>query len=251
MHGRGNDGRLQGKFALVTGAAQGIGRAIAEAFVAQGARVVACDINAGKLAELPDSAALERMELDVTDEAAIDRAAARLSADNVLVNCAGYVATGSILTASRKDLDRCHVMNVGSVFSMTKAFVPSMIEHGGGSIINIASVVSTVKTATERCAYATSKGAVIALTRSVALDLINQGVRCNCISPGTVHTPSLDDRMAAFADPEDAMRRFVARQPLQRLGTSEEIAAVAILLASDEAAFMTGSNIVIDGGFSL
>lgn len=134
---------------------------------------------------------------------------------------------------------------------MTKAFVPGMIELGGGSIVNIAPVVSTVRAATERCAYAASKGAVIALTYSIAKDLIEQAIRCNCISPGTVHTPSLDQRIAALADPDEAMRLFVARQPMNRLGTAQEIAAVAVLLASDEAAFMTGSNLVVDGGFTL
>lgn len=244
-------GRLQGKIALVTGAAQGIGRATVEALVGEGARVIAADINPDRLKELAQISAIEPCTLDVTNEAMIVAAARRYREVGVLVNCAGFVASGSILTASRADLDRCYGLNVGSVFSMAKAFLPAMIERRDGAIINIASVVSTVKAAKDRCAYATSKGAVIALTKSMALDLIDKGIRCNSISPGTVHTPSLDERMAAQPDPIEAMRQFVARQPLGRLGTAQEIAAVVALLAGDEARFMTGSNIVIDGGFSL
>lgn len=244
-------GRLRGKVALVTGAGQGIGRATVDAFVAEGARVIAADINPDLLRELPRTAAIEPCELNVTNEAMIASAAGRYPEVGVLVNCAGFVASGSIITASRADLDRCYQLNVGSVFSMSQAFVPAMIERGEGAIINIASVVSTVKTAKDRCAYAASKGAVIALTKSMALDLIDKGIRCNSVSPGTVHTPSLDERMAVHPDPVEALRQFVARQPLRRLGTAQEIAAVVVLLASDEARFMTGSNIVIDGGFSL
>jgi 2-keto-3-deoxy-L-fuconate dehydrogenase len=207
-------------------------------------------LNLNKLKEL-ESSAVKVLRLDVTDEAAIEAAAHAHRDVNVLINCAGYVASGSILTALRKDLDNCYRLNVGSVFSMTRAFAPAMVERSNGVIINIASVVSTIKAAPDRCAYATSKGAVIALTKSAALDLIKTGVRCNAISPGTVHTPSLDERMAAFADPQEAMRQFVGRQPLGRLGTAVEIAAAAVYLASDESAFMTGSNVVIDGGFSL
>lgn len=244
-------GRLDGKVALVTGAAQGIGRAIVEAYAAEGARVIAADINSAKLHQLPEHPAVEVCTLDVTDEAAIQAAAHRHREVNVLVNCAGYVATGSVLTASREDLECSYRLNVGSVFSMTQAFLPAMLERKSGSIINIASVVSTIKAAPNRCAYAASKGAVIALTKSIALDLIKRGIRCNSISPGTVHTPSLDERLAALPDPGEAMRQFVNRQPLGRLGRASEIAAAAVLLASEEACFMTGSNLVIDGGFSL
>lgn len=243
--------RLRGEVAFVTGGAQGIGRAIVEAFVVQGARVIASDINRDKLSALPNSPLIDVYPLDVTDEHAVQIAAQQHPEVSILVNCAGYVATGSILTATRDDFDRSYRINTASVFSMTRAFLPPMLERKQGTIINIASVVSTVKAAANRCAYAASKGAVIALTKSIALDLIKHGIRCNSISPGTVHTPSLDDRMAALPDSDGAMRQFVARQPLGRLGTSNEIAAVAVLLASDEAAFMTGSNVVIDGGFSL
>ena len=243
--------RLQGKTALVTGAAQGIGRAIVEAFAAEGARVIATDVNPDKLQELPKQAAIELQALDVTDEAGIRATAQRHRDVNVLVNCAGYVAAGTILKATREDLDRSYRLNIVSVFLMTQAFLPAMVERKDGAIVNIASVVSTIKMAPDRCVYSASKAAVLALTKSVALDFIKQGIRCNSISPGTVHTPSLDERMAAFADPAQALQQFVDRQPLGRLGTAQEIAAAAVLLASDEAAFMTGSNLVIDGGFSL
>jgi 2-keto-3-deoxy-L-fuconate dehydrogenase len=243
--------RLEAKVALVTGAAQGIGRAIVDSFAAEGARVIAADINLDKLRELPKHTAIEACRLDITDEIAIRAAAQRYRDVNVLVNCAGYVAAGSVLTASKEDLDHCYRLNVGSVFSMAQAFLPAMLERKKGSIINIASVVSTVKAANDRCPYAASKGAVIALTKSIALDFIREGIRCNAISPGTVHTPSLDERMATQAEPEQALRQFMGRQPMGRLGEAREIAALAVLLASDEALFMTGTNIVIDGGFSL
>jgi 2-keto-3-deoxy-L-fuconate dehydrogenase len=243
--------RLERKVAFVTGAAQGIGRAIVDAFAAQGARVIAADINSNKLAELASPPAIEVCALDVTDDGALRAVAQRHPEVNVIVNCVGYVASGSIITASREDLDRSYRLNVASVFSVTQAFLPAMLNRKHGTVINIASVVSTVKSAVDRCAYAASKGAVIAMTKSIALDLISHGIRCNSISPGTVHTPSLDERLAASPDPAAAMRQFVGRQPLGRLGTASEIAAVAVLLASEEAGFMTGSNVVIDGGFSL
>jgi 2-keto-3-deoxy-L-fuconate dehydrogenase len=244
-------GRLSGKTAVVTGAAQGIGRAIVKTFAVEGATVIATDLNLTKLLELSKRPSIEIHVLDVTDQAAVQNAAHRYQETNVLVNCVGYVATGSILHASRADLDLSYQLNVGSIFSMTQAFLPAMLERQSGSIINIASVVSSIKAAVDRCVYATSKGAVIALTKSIALDFIKKGIRCNSISPGTVHTPSLDERMSVFHDPDEAMRNFIGRQPLGRLGKTEEIAAAAVLLASDEARYMTGSNIVIDGGFSL
>jgi 2-keto-3-deoxy-L-fuconate dehydrogenase len=222
-----------------------------EAFAAEGARVIASDINTSGLLELLPHAAIEICTLDVTDDVAIRAVAHRHREVNVLVNCAGYVAAGSILTTSCEELEHSYRLNVGSVFSVTQAFLPAMLERKNGCIINIASVVSTIKAAPDRCVYAASKGAVIALTKSIALDLIKQGIRCNSISPGTVHTPSLDERMAAFSNGKEAMQQFIDRQPLGRLGRAAEIAAVAVLLASNEADFMTGSDLVIDGGFSL
>lgn len=243
--------RLRGKIAFVTGAARGIGLAVTETFLAEGARVIAADNNQQALSRLTDTPALEICYLDVTDEQAIKAASRKYDDVELLVNCAGYVAQGSIFQASRADVEHSYLMNVMSVFSMTQAFVPKMMERERGSIINIASVVSTVKAAADRCAYATSKGAVIALTKSVAFDLVRYGVRCNAISPGTVESPSLEERIAAAPDPEAARRSLISRQPLGRLGKPHEIAAVAALLASDEAGFITGTNIVIDGGFSL
>ena len=244
-------GRLAGKTCLVTGAAQGIGRSISEAFLAEGARVIATDLRPAALLALPDGERLIRMGLDVTQAEDARRAAAAHPDVNVLVNCAGYVAQGALLECTPEDFDRSLSINVSSIFTLTRAFLPSMIERKDGSIINIASVASSVMAPPNRLAYGASKAAVIGLTMSVARDYAAAGVRCNAISPGTVDTPSLHDRMAATGDAEVARRAFIARQLNGRLGTPEEVAAVAVLLASDEARFMTGANIVIDGGMSL
>ena len=239
-------GRLAGKTCFITGAAQGIGRSIADSFASEGARVIASDLR------VPDAAGLaERLELDVTDEQAVLRAAAAFPDVSVLVNCVGHVAHGALLDGALDDLDRSFALNVRSMASTTRAFLPAMLQRQDGSIINIASVVSTVMAAPNRFAYGTTKAAVIGLTMSIARDYIDRGVRCNAISPGTVETPSLHERFAATGDLEAARAAFVARQPMGRLGKADEIAAVAVLLASDEAAFMSGSNIVIDGGMAL
>ena len=243
--------RLAGRTAFITGAAQGIGHAIATAFLAEGAAVVASDINAERLAAAFAGTAAQCMVLDVTDEAAVNAAAVAHSTVDVLVNCAGWVATGTILETTTQDLNRSWQLNVLAMATTIRAFLPAMQARRRGSIINIASVVSSVMAAPNRFAYGTTKAAVVGLSMAVARDFIGDGIRCNSISPGTVDSPSLADRLAATGDAAAARAAFVARQPMGRIGTPDEIAAVAVLLASDEATFMSGSNIVIDGGMSL
>jgi len=240
--------RLQGKRCFVSAAGQGIGRSIAEAFAREGASVIAADI---RFDDTPFPDGVEKIVLDVTDDEALGRAVAASGDVNVLVNCVGMVASGTILDSPLDELDQSYRLNVRSMAAVIRAFLPGMIERGDGSIINIASVVSSVMAAPNRFAYGATKAAVIGLTMSVALDFIKQGIRCNAISPGTVETPSLHGRWEATGDVETARAAFVARQPMGRLGQPDEIAAAALLLASDEARFMTGANIVIDGGMSL
>ncbi|MBS0420112.1 MAG: SDR family oxidoreductase [Proteobacteria bacterium] len=242
-------GRLAGNTCLVTGAGQGIGRAIVDRFCAEGATVIASDISDEHFTDLPHDATAVR--LDASDAKAARAVAARYPRIDVLVNCAGYVAVGDIFECDEADFARSLRINVESVYVMIKAVLPGMRERRSGSIINIASVVSTTAAARRRFVYSATKGAVIAMTRAVALDFVGEGVRCNSISPGTVDTPSLGERIAAAADPVQMRVDMIARQPMGRLGTPAEIAAVATLLASDESAFMTGTDIVIDGGFSL
>lgn len=242
--------RLNGKLCLVTGAAQGIGRAIAEAFLAEGARVMASDLNAEAPAGWRHEA-LEYLPLDVTDAGAVTVAAQRFPTVDVLVNCVGLVLGGTVLDDPVAALERSMSVNVYTMARTIHAFLPGMLRRGRGSIINISSVVSSVKAAPNRFAYATSKAAVIGLTKAVARDFIDSGVRCNSISPGTVDSPSFRQRVASDPDPTAAIKAFIARQPMGRLGLPVEIAAVALLLASDEARFMSGENIVIDGGMSL
>ncbi len=246
--------RLVGKSAVVTAAAQGIGRATALALAAEGAEVFATDINAAKVAEIAGPG-LKTGGLDVLDPKAIDALAERLGAVDIIFNCAGFVHQGALLEASEEDWDFAFNLNARSMFRMIRAFLPGMIGLGGGSIINMASVASSVKGIPNRFIYGASKAAVIGLTKSVAADYVKQGIRCNCICPGTVQSPSLDDRIAANAAAagsiEAARAAFVARQPLGRLGTAEEIAALAVYLASDDSVFMTGQSLVIDGGISL
>jgi 2-keto-3-deoxy-L-fuconate dehydrogenase len=249
-------GRLAGKRALVTAAGQGIGRATALAFAAEGASVLATDIADDKLAPLADALIATR-RLDVTDDDAIKIIADELGPLDVLFNCAGFVHHGTILDADPIDWDASFVLNVRSMFMMIRAFLPKMLERGvGASIINMASTVSSLKGAPNRCVYGSTKAAVIGLTKSVAIDYITLGIRCNAICPGTIETPSLDDRIAAqgtriVGGTEAARRAFVERQPLGRLGTPEEVAALAVYLASDESSFTTGAVHVIDGGFTL
>jgi 2-keto-3-deoxy-L-fuconate dehydrogenase len=243
--------RLDGKTALVTGAAQGIGQAISTAFLREGARLIATDLSDESLKAAFANTDAATAIMDVTDAAAVAAVARDHPQVDVLVNCAGWVANGSILDSAPGDLERSLRINVLSMENTIRAFLPGMRERKRGSIINIASVVSSVMAAPNRFAYGTSKAAVIGLTMSIARDFIAEGIRANSISPGTVDSPSLAERLRATGDEAGARGAFISRQPMGRIGTPQEIAEVAVLLASDEARFMTGSNIVIDGGMSL
>ena len=244
-------GRLNGKKTLITAAAQGIGRASALAFAREGAQVIATDVNAAKLAELAGTPGIVTRRLDVLDKAAIQACAAEIGALDALFNCAGYVANGTILDCDDAAWEFSNNLNVRAMFWMTQAFLPAMVAKGGGSIVNMSSVASSVKGVINRFVYGTTKAAVIGLTKSVAADFIKHGIRRNAICPGTVQTPSLDDRINTAADPVEARKAFIARQPLGRLGTPEEIAALAVYLASDESAYTTGAIHVVDGGLTL
>ncbi|WP_047866878.1 SDR family oxidoreductase [Sphingomonas paucimobilis] len=241
-------GRLQAKRAIVTGAGQGIGRAAAELFAAEGADVIAIDRNAEALATL-NGCTTE--VLDLLDPAAIAGFGERTGAVDVLFNCAGYVDAGDLLTTKDAGYRLSFDLNVHAITHMLQAFLPAMIAHGGGAIVNMASVAGAVIGVGNRYAYCASKGAVAGITRSVALDYVGQGIRCNAICPGTVQSPSLDERLAATGDAEAARAAFVARQPMGRLGRAEEIAQLALYLASDESAYTTGQMHVIDGGWTM
>ena len=242
-------GRLTGKTCLVTGAGQGIGRAIVEKFVTEGATVLAVDLSARAFDDLPAQAVA--IQLDVTNATGISDLVRRYPHVDVVVNCAGYVAVGDVLECEPEDFARSLRVNLESIYLMTRAVLPGMRMRRSGVIINIASVVSTTMAARRRFVYAATKGAVLAMTRSIALDFVSDGIRCNSISPGTVDSPSLAQRLAASGDPEQARRDLVARQPMGRLGQPADIADAAVLIASDESTFMTGADIVIDGGISL
>lgn len=243
--------RLSGKTAFVTAAAQGIGRETALAYAREGARVIATDVNEARLADIAKTPGITTARLDVLDDRAVELAAKAAGPVDVLFNCAGWVANGSVLESSAKDWDKSFALNVRAMFVSIKAFLPSMLAKGGGSIVNVASIASSVKGIANRCAYGASKAAVIGLTKSVAADFVGKGIRCNAIAPGTVQTPSLDDRINAFDDPVAARKAFVARQPMGRLGTPEEIALAAVYLASDKSVFMTGQVFSIDGGMTI
>jgi len=243
-------GRLAGKTAFITAAGQGIGRASALAFAAEGARVIATDIDAAALAALKREAEVQTAVLDVTDAAAVDAAAQAAGPVQVLFNCAGYVDQGTALTTDEANWDRSFDINVKGMWRTLRAILPGMLAAGGGSVINMASVASSLKGAPNRLAYGASKAAVIGLTKAVAADHVTQGVRCNAICPGTVQSPSLEARLHALPGTyEDNRAAFIARQPMGRLGTAEEIAALAVYLASDESAFVTGAEFRIDGGW--
>jgi len=244
-------GRLAGKVALVTAAGQGIGRGAALAFAAEGARVWATDINAGALEGLARGSGIRTRVLDVTDAAAIEATAAEVGTIDVLFNCAGYVHHGTILDCAPQDWDFSFDLNVKSMYLVTRAFLPGMLKQGRGSIINMSSAASSVKGVPNRFVYGATKAAVIGLTKAIAADYVKRGIRCNAIGPGTVDTPSLRQRMAAFSDPVQAEKDFVARQPMGRLGTVEDITGILVFLASDESRFATGSIYLIDGGMTI
>ncbi len=247
--------RLSGKTAFVTAAGQGIGRATALAYAREGARVIATDINAAALDILAAECGCTTQLLDATDPDAIVETAARVGAVQVLFNGAGFVHAGTILDCSEDEWEFAFTLNVRSQFRLIKAFLPGMLGQGGGSIINVASVVGSLKGAPNRFVYGASKAAVIGLTKSVAADFVTRGIRCNAICPGTVESPSLRDRIAAQAQANAQTQAqveaaFIARQPIGRLGKVEEIAMLAVYLASDESAFTTGTAQIIDGGWS-
>jgi 2-keto-3-deoxy-L-fuconate dehydrogenase len=244
--------RLAGKVALLTAAAQGIGLATALRFAQEGATVWATDINQTALANLAKkSTAIHARVLDVRDEQAIKMLVAEIGRIDVLFNCAGYVHHGTILDCSTEDWNSSFELNVTSMYYTTRAVLPGMLERGSGSIINVSSAASSIKAAANRFVYGSTKAAVIGLTKSIALDFVRQGIRCNAICPGTVQSPSLESRIAAQGDVEKARAEFVARQPMGRLGKPEEVAALAVYLASDESAFVTGQTYLIDGGWTL
>ena len=244
-------GRLAGKTAFITAAGQGMGRAAALAFAREGAKVWATDLSAKPLDQLEGKEGIQTRVLDATDEISIQKISREVGDIDVLFNCAGIVQHGSILDATPKDWDLGFDVNVKSMFLVTRAFLPGMLKKGGGSIINMASIASSIRGLPNRFIYGATKAAVIGLTKSIAADYVKQGIRCNAIAPGTVDTPSLQGRINAFADPVQARKDFVARQPMGRLGTVDDMTGIIVFLASDESLFATGNTFSIDGGMTI
>ena len=250
-------GRLKGKLAFITAAGQGIGGAIAETFIAEGATVIATDLDAGKLKDLKTD---KRFALDARSTPDVEALAKKVIGDfgapNILVNCAGYVHQGSVLDCSEGDWDLSFDLNVKSIHRTLRAFLPAMLKNGGGSIVNISSAVSSIRGVPARYAYGATKAAIIGLTKAVAADFIRQGIRCNAICPGTIVSPSFEQRVVATAETsgqnlEKTRADFTARQPIGRLGTVQEVANLALFLASDESSYITGQPHLVDGGMAL
>ncbi|XP_006884566.1 PREDICTED: 3-hydroxybutyrate dehydrogenase type 2-like [Elephantulus edwardii] len=240
--------RLDGKIIILTAAAQGIGRAAAVAFAREGAKVIATDINESKLQALEKYTGIQTRVLDVTKKKQIDQFANDIERLDVLFNVAGFVHHGTILDCEEKDWDFSMNLNVRNIYLMIKAFLPKMLAQKSGNIINMSSVASSIKGVVNRCVYSTTKAAVIGLTKSVAADFIQQGIRCNCVCPGTVDTPSLQERIQARPNPEEALSNFLKRQKTGRFATAEEVAQLCVYLASDESAYITGNPAIIKGG---
>lgn len=244
-------GRLAGKIAFITAAGQGMGKAAAIAFAREGAKVWATDLKPGPLSELAGVAGITTRQLDATDEQAIAKLAAEVGPIDVLLNCAGYVHHGDLLACTPKDWDFSMNVNVRSMYLVARAFVPGMLAKGGGSIVNVASVASNIKGVPNRLVYGASKAAVIGLTKAIAADYVRQGIRCNAVCPGTIDTPSLADRINAFSDPVQARKDFIARQPMGRLGTVDDMVPLFVYLASDESSFASGTTFTVDGGMTI
>jgi 2-keto-3-deoxy-L-fuconate dehydrogenase len=243
--------RLMGKRAFITAAGQGMGRAAAVAFAQEGATVWATDVNANSLGTLEGTHGITTRVLDVTDAAAVERVAREAGDVDVLFNCAGFVHHGTIMECSEADWDRSFDVNIKSMYRVTRALLPGMLRQGKGSIINMASIASSIRGIPNRFAYGATKAAVLGLTKSIAADYVKQGIRCNAVCPGTVDTPSLQDRIDALPDPVEARKQFIARQPMGRLGTTDDIIPLLIYLASDESSFATGVAFSVDGGMTI
>ncbi|NRA86499.1 MAG: SDR family oxidoreductase [Rhizobiales bacterium] len=243
-------GVLDGKTCLLTAAGQGIGRATAEIFLAEGATIIATDINTNLLYDLSQQSNCQVEQLDVTDSLAVSDLAQKIGAVDVIFNCAGFVHNGTILDCDQTAWDLSFNVNVSGAYQIIKSFLPEMIKNNGGSIVNMSSVASSIKGVPNRFAYCASKAALIGLTKSIAADYITHGIRCNAICPGTVESPSLEERLKATGDYEKAKADFIARQPMGRLGKASEIASLAVYLASDLSSYTSGQTHVIDGGWS-